>query len=460
MLSLRKLMDKYTLAAAISTVLSAPLPAYAIESGRFSTEDPHPEEAERAEPARVAATPRASSRTSPERESLRRRVEQLERADAGYVTELASLRQTLERAREDDVEIFTGMDDLLTRLEGYEALQGRVTRMENTASDQSLQYLSPIVDRGLEQLRRRRQEMTTACTRAYGTQLELARREVQVAEERIDTAARIEALDQNQQLDARARVQRAVSLRQSVNQQESASALQEWERRAQRAAELCDEATTAYQTLEQRLPRLVQENMFTDPRLRLEVGAQVGHRGALTGAATAAVSYRGDYATVGVGVGAGYGGTSVSTASLDRPATAEQQGEYVQVTSQTGREEVTRRYRGHLQLRLAAPEQDLSRRFTWTLGGVVDLVVSDQTVASERTRNVTFYSGSEQVGEGHAATAADAERSTHYGVVPGLAVDLWHDENRGGRALGARATAGRNITDDQWEATLGVVGRF
>lgn len=197
-------------------------------------------------------------------------------------------------------------------------------------------------------------------------------------------------------------------------------------------------------------------------RTWFEVGSQVRYesRGAAAGAVVGAVTYRGDKVTVGLGAGAGYGREAVSTVDLTQAPASEQQGEYTQVSSQTGRRRTVDRYRGHLQLRAATSDLNLSKRWAMQVGGVVEMVASDHRVTIDRTRTIQFLSGEQPVGEPHSAHGSDTERSTHYSVVPGMALDFLHDQNRDGRAVGVRLTAGYNATDNRADITLGVGGRF
>ena len=137
-----------------------------------------------------------------------------------------------------------------------------------------------------------------------------------------------------------------------------------------------------------------------------------------------------------------------------------EQAGLTEVSSQSGNEITADRYRGHAQLRVSTPDLELSRRWRIAGGGVTDLVLSERSVTTDRTRSLQFFSGEQPVGEPHSARGVETERSTHYSVVPAAALDLWHDANNDGRAVGIRLTGGYNATDERLALTCGILGRF
>ncbi len=228
----------------------------------------------------------------------------------------------------------------------------------------------------------------------------------------------------------------------------------------------CRGAQRDYDAKQAEFDRRVHNNIFgrnrDARRAWFELGAQGRYepQGAAAGAVTGAVTYRGDRVTVGLGLGAGYGGDAASTVDLTQAPASEPQGEYTQLSSQTGTERTADRYRGHLQLRAATPDLDVSRRWAMQVGGIAELVASERTETVDRTRTVQFLSGDQPVGRPHSAPGVETEQSTHYSTIVGMAFDFLHDQNRDGRAIGVRLTGGYNVTDARANATLGVVGRY
>ncbi len=215
----------------------------------------------------------------------------------------------------------------------------------------------------------------------------------------------------------------------------------------------------------QEFDRRVEGNIFGKGRdarrawFELGLQGRYAPQGAAAGAVVGAVTYRGDRVTVGFGAGAGYGGEAAHTVDLGQAPTSEQQGEYTQVSSQTGTQRTADRYRGHLQLRVATPDLELRRLWAMQVGGIAERVANTRSETVDRTRTIQFASGDQPVGEPHSAHGSETERSMHYSTVLGMAFDFM-EHNHNGRALGVRVTGGYNVTDERPEANLSVLGRF
>lgn len=438
-------------------LMAAPALAYAVgvQSGKFvpaesvtTSTTPKPNKAAISRPTRAAASQRAAA-SAPARSSrsstgtdyttriqnLEKRVEVVEKStDSNY----ADFRKALKTLYENQLKLeepngrLERTEQIVSRLEQY------AERVNALYNDATLDYVKDVFNEGIQELKPENDAMVEKCTDELMSRLDLAELEL-----KISTPNQSENQEKDQQ-DLRRLLQETTQKRLH-----------------------CETATRAYDVKQEKFDERVQGNIFGKGRDARRVWFELGLQGrqeyqggARAGAVVGAVTYRGDIGTVGFGVGAGLGSEAVSTEDLSQAPTSEKKGKYTQVSSQTGTERTADKYRGHLQLRAATSDLDLSKRWAMQAGGVVDVVATERNMNTDRTRTIEFLSGDQPVGKPHSASGSETELSTHYSVVPAGALDFWHDRNRDGRAFGLRFTGGVNLTDYKPDVTLSLLGRF
>ncbi len=387
---------------------------------------------------------------------------------AGRQDALERNQQSVSAAQEGLLASLTG---LVERLEGYEDLVVRVDRMEK---DPTTQYMHRIFREALTpefaRLAGIAQKMKDTCAGAYQAQRDVAREESAVAQEAASLSARIDALASEQGLTDEGRALRAIELRRELERRQRG--LPARREHADAVARQCTQATgaydAAYHELEQRITRNVFGHHDNTRRIWLEAGVQAGYRGAAAGAVVAAVTYRGDSVTVGLGGGVGHGGAVTDTSDLDPVAQSQPQGDYREDSSMIGTRGTTDHYRGHAQLRVGTPWKP-SQKWVPGVSGIVDLTASDREVAVARTRtSQLFDADGRAVGEPHAVSCgtdsndacAESGSTRSYGVAPGVAVDLFRDGNRDGYAVGVRGTAQIDVQNNRAEFAFSLLGTF